>query len=95
MPRKGTRPPKERFKKYLSAEPILKRFDSTTTQADIAERLGVHEATIGAWKRGGTLNWQLADSIAIRLGTHPAMLWGDDWTTMYLPDLTQSTDEAV
>lgn len=95
MPRANKNQPKERFKKFLSAKPLLGKFDDTTSQREIAERLGVHQSAVSAWQRGGKIHWVLADDIAVRLGTHPAELWGDDWTTLHLPDLTESDITSV
>jgi plasmid maintenance system antidote protein VapI len=82
------------FKKLLSPTPLLRRFDDTTSIREIAEKLGVHDATVSAWRAGQQIHWLNADSIAVRLGTHPSELWGDDWSVLETPWLTE-TNEAV
>jgi hypothetical protein len=83
------------FKKLLSPTPLLKRFDDTTSTTQIAKQLGVHEATVSAWRLGQQIHWLNADSMAVRLGTHPAEVWGDDWTVLETPRLTENTDLGV
>lgn len=95
MPRKGKYVPQERFRKLLSPKPILRRFDDTTSQQEIAKTLGVHPTAVSQWQRGGRIHWILADTIAVRLGTHPAELWGDEWSTLHLPDLTNGDSASV
>lgn len=95
MPRKPKHETHVRFKKFLSAKPLLSKFDNTTSQREIAERLGVHQSAVSAWQRGGKIHWVLADDIAVRMGTHPAELWGDDWSTLQLPELTETQAETA
>ena len=40
--------------------------------------LGHHHDMIGRWRHIG-VEVHTADTIAIRLGVHPATLWGDQW----------------
>lgn len=42
-----------------------------------AELLGVSRQTVRRWRRKGLSEWQ-ADRCAVRLGTHPALIWGQD-----------------
>jgi hypothetical protein len=46
------------------------------TQA--AEVVGVDDAQLHRWRRTG-VRLDLADLAAIRLGVHPAAIWGDHW----------------
>lgn len=95
MPRRRKNARTETFKRFLSAQPLLRRFDSTMSQEQIAKRLGVHASAVSAWQRGGQIHWLTADSIAVRLGTHPAEVWGDDWTVVHSPELTETNPDLV
>lgn len=94
MPRKKNKT-EPTFKKLLSPSPLLRRFEETASLREIAEKLGVHEVTVSAWRSGQQVHWLNADSIAVRLGSHPAELWGDDWTVLETPWLTGSNDVSV
>jgi len=95
VPRKPKHETQVRFKKFLSAKPLLSKFDNSTSDSQIARSLGVHPSAVSAWQRGGRIHWVLADSIAVKLGTHPAELWGDDWSTLQLPELTDTLNETA
>ena len=49
------------------------------TQRRIARMVGVRPATVGAWAHRGTIGEPLADTIATRLGVHPARIWPEWW----------------
>lgn len=52
------------------------------SQADslkhLARLLGIDAAAVGRCQHKG-LTWSCADAWSVRLGFHPADLWGDDW----------------
>ena len=46
----------------------------------IAELCGVSVGTVARWVGGSRrLSHRTADEVAIRLGLHPCLIWGDDW----------------
>jgi transcriptional regulator with XRE-family HTH domain len=65
------------------------------SQEQIAQRLGVQPSAVSAWQRGGRIHWLTADIVAVRLGTHPAEVWGDDWTEVQSPELTETRTDSV
>ena len=44
---------------------------------DIARWLEVPERTVSRWQEQGGMPLWTADRIAIRIGSHPALIWGD------------------
>ncbi len=46
------------------------------SRAVLSEKLSVTSRTIQRWRQSGIPIWE-ADRAAIRLGTHPAILWPD------------------
>jgi transcriptional regulator with XRE-family HTH domain len=51
---------------------------------DAAEVLGVNPGTITRWRnpegeRRPSIHFAKADEIAIRIGFHPAEIWGAEW----------------
>lgn len=46
---------------------------------DIAEMLGISSKGLNRWTAEGGVPVDRADEIAIRLGWHPAVVWGHDW----------------
>ena len=87
--------PTARYKTFLSAKPLLRRYENTTSFRDMAKQLGVSESTVVAWSKGGTVHWKRADAIAVRLGNHPSELWGDDWTVLEIPRLEETDGTTV
>lgn len=46
----------------------------------MAQALGVSRTAIRRFlKPNAMVNWVVADKIAIRIGSHPAYIWGDLW----------------
>lgn len=45
----------------------------------IAERLGCSMSAVLQYRRGHPLQYFLADLFAVRIGFHPASVWGDYW----------------
>lgn len=65
----------------LPADKLLARFPADLTDTLIAEILGVTRGRIQQLRRpAATLRWLDADRYAIRLGVHPAEIWGWLWT---------------
>jgi hypothetical protein len=66
----------------LSPEPLLALTRDMPVR-DAAEMLGINVGTLQKWRNGEThagLHYAQADRIAVRhLGTHPAVIWGNDW----------------
>ena len=56
----------------------LRRFTGATTQTQLAQIVGVRDATIVDWTTKGVPE-ATADNIAIKLGVHPSAIWGDAW----------------
>jgi hypothetical protein len=57
---------------------------------EAAAKLGVSDDSIRQWRSRGTtkLFVDRADQYAVRLGLHPALIWGDDWWS--LPEVDES-----
>jgi len=71
----------------LPYEPLQKVFNDEITTEDLAEVAEVTTNTILNWKKHGVPEPQ-ADRVAVRLGLHPASVWGDDcWSVANLPAL--------
>jgi hypothetical protein len=49
------------------------------TREQIAEACGVTTQTVRRWTNTGTVNLRIMDDVAIRLGWHPAAIWGSTW----------------
>jgi hypothetical protein len=66
----------------LSPEPLLAITQEMPVR-EAAQMLGINVGTLQKWRNGDTqhgLHYALADRIAVRnLGTHPAVIWGNDW----------------
>lgn len=45
----------------------------------LAELCNVDRQSFYRWQQRGELPWFTADSIAIAIGTHPVLIWGDEW----------------
>ena len=73
-----TRPNK--FLRYLPAAPLLELFDSELSSRQIAERIGSTRNRVQKMRLpNARVTWIEADRFAIRLGSHPAYIWGDLW----------------
>lgn len=62
----------------LPAAPLFDLWRDDNDDRTIAEACGVTRGTVGRWRRHG-INRNHADSVACRLGLHPAYIWGHDW----------------
>ena len=65
----------------LPFEPLEKMFNNEITIEDLAKIAHVDSSTVWNWKKDGVPEPQ-ADRVAIRLGLHPASIWGDDWWSL-------------
>lgn len=72
----------------LPLQPLLERVSSALGTAvdqldryEIARACGVSERTVQRWAKSQEVNPRDADDIAIRLGWHPAAIWGAQWYT--------------
>ena len=74
---KGPRP----LPRPFDARVLFSLFDEGTDDSLIGDALGVGRVQVSKWRRGHSfmLTEYHADRIAIRIGTHPAMLWGRQW----------------
>ena len=65
----------------LSTTPILRAIENLPVR-DAAEMLGINIGTLMKWRASegaSTVHYARADRIAIRLGVHPAYMWGREW----------------
>ena len=67
--------------RIFDARVLFNLFDEDDGDELIGEALGVGRAAVNRWRRNERyyLTAYHADRIAIRIGTHPAMLWGRQW----------------
>lgn len=69
-----------KFLRYLPAEPLLAMFAEEMSNQQIAEQIGTTRNRIGKLRRpNAKITWIEADKFAIRMGSHPAYIWGDLW----------------
>lgn len=75
--RKGPMPEPRPF----DARVLFALFDAECDDTLIGEALGVGRTSVNRWRnnRSFMLTAWHADRIAIRIGTHLAMLWGRQW----------------
>jgi hypothetical protein len=67
---------------YLDPRPIFDLLPGSSSDSELGERLEVDRLTIKRWRQGTSrLYAATADRVALRLGLHPANVWGDDWWT--------------
>jgi hypothetical protein len=65
----------------LSTTPILRAVEDLPVR-DAAQILGINVGTLVKWRASEgecTVHYARAERIAIRLGSHPAYLWGREW----------------
>lgn len=65
----------------LPIEPLLRtlRLDGADTVLEISERFGLHRHRLTRDIADGRISVTAADRIAIRIGLHPILIWGDQW----------------
>lgn len=59
--------------------PVLARFGPDARDAEIAEACGVTRHAVAKWRHHGRMSQWTADRVAVALGLHPCLLWGDEW----------------
>ena len=65
--------------KTLPVAPLMEYLKGTPKNV-IAMQLGVKEGTVSGWlKPGRMIGVYTADRYAIKLGSHPMIIWGDAW----------------
>lgn len=76
------RPRTDRF----DARRLLDFMDAEADDTTVGAALGVTRSVIVAWKRGRNvmIPWWKADRYAIHIGTHPGIVWGEEWWTAAL-----------
>lgn len=65
-------------KPRLPYEALVPFLGEDRDDATVAEMVGVARSTVLKWKRVGLTPWH-ADAVAILLGLHPLVVWGDEW----------------
>lgn len=68
----------------FSLADLERRLDNPGAQ-QLARRLGVRDRTIHRWRIEG-LTFDQADRLAVRVGFHPANVWGALWWRVDLDD---------
>ena len=67
----------------FSPDPLLRIVDGLSMR-DAADVLGVNPGTITRWRNSSdenpsSIHFVKADEIAVRVGVHPASIWGQAW----------------
>jgi hypothetical protein len=67
----------------FDARVLFRFFDPESDDGLIGESLGVGRKAVNNWRNGKSylLTVWHADRIAIRMGTHPSLVWGQAWWT--------------
>lgn len=74
----------------LPPEPLVALVEKRAAEADLSmqrfckERLHMDPETFYKWRKGRPVRLDVADTMAIRLGVHPASIWSD-WYTLTTP----------
>jgi plasmid maintenance system antidote protein VapI len=68
----------------LPAAPVkelmrLKKLESGLSWPNFARAIGVPKRTLERVSVQDVVTYGIADTLAIRLGTHPILIWGEDW----------------
>lgn len=69
--------------KNFDARAILPYFDPDADDIAVAEALGCNRAMVNKWRndKAFMISCWRADRMAIRIGLHPSLVWGDQWWT--------------
>lgn len=67
--------------KPFDARALLIYFDPDTDDITVAEALGCNRAMVNKWRhdKAYMISCWRADRMAIRLGLHPSLVWGEQW----------------
>lgn len=65
----------------FDARLLFNFMDPEMDNSEVAQALGTSRDVITKWKQGvnNMIPWWRADHYAIHLGTHPGLVWGDEW----------------
>lgn len=76
-----TSKPKPTYSALPLIDAITRSIDSEQppTFTEIAAILGVADRTISRWAAGQRISEKVADHAAIKLGTHPCLIWPEWW----------------
>jgi len=74
---------KQKLAKSFDARAILIYFDPDSDDIAVAEALGCNRAMVNKWRNDKSymISCWRADRMAIRIGLHPALVWGEQWWT--------------
>jgi hypothetical protein len=74
---------KNKQPKTYDARDILNYFDPESDDIAVAEALGCNRAMVNKWRndKAYMISCWRADRMAIRIGLHPALIWGEQWWT--------------
>lgn len=64
-------------RRYLSYDALCQAA-GTTNATTLAERIGVNRRSVARWKRDG-IPYDSADNAAIRVSSHPDLVWPNEW----------------
>lgn len=72
---------KRQVPKTFDARVLLEYFDPDTDDVAIAAALGCNRSSVNKWRndRAYMIGAYRADRMAIRIGLHPSLVWGDQW----------------
>lgn len=83
------------FAVYLSAKPLMDRFQNDPNPEAIARALGCNSNTVRCYLSGQyAIHYVQADKYAIRLGLHPFNIWGEEWIAPSLPRLKGKPEQS-
>lgn len=71
--------------KKLPMRPLA-QYLRTDAPKELGRALGVRHDTIRRWIDEG-IPFARCDVLAVRIGLHPLLVWGDDWLKLELEDL--------
>lgn len=78
-------------KRVMPLQPLLE-LTELLGPTDIASLCGVSRETVTRWRSGSTatITAHAADHMAVRMGMHPAEIWGEHWWN--IPDILDPAD---
>jgi hypothetical protein len=65
----------------LPVKPLLRllHLDNADSVTEVSRLAGIDRSGFHRTLRDGRIGYIAADQIAIRLGLHPILIWGDEW----------------
>lgn len=76
---------------FLPIGPLLEQFPNLRP-GDIANLVGMQVGHLWRNIHAGQIRWDKADRIAIRLGLHPVLIWGDEWLLPASPEVVERSN---